>query len=143
MISAGYSAYLASSGWRARRAAYFAAHSKVCAACAKQTGVDLHHMTYERLGVEPDSDFMPLCRRCHDAVHHAQRQSKRELRAVTLRYVKTHSLVPRRRRPRVHAGAGVRPPRYKPSAKITRTRSALAVANAALLEKQRLLHSAA
>lgn len=30
---------------------------------------DFHHLTYRRLGNECLSDVIPLCKRCHDAVH--------------------------------------------------------------------------
>lgn len=37
--------------------------------CCGASGVDLHHQTYRRFGMECPKDLVPLCRRCHDRVH--------------------------------------------------------------------------
>ena len=41
-----------------------------CAKCGKSTiHLDLHHITYERLGFERDDDVILLCRACHSSLH--------------------------------------------------------------------------
>lgn len=75
---AAYSTWMASSRWRARRAAWLArwiaehGSEPACAACDTGWSLrrgDLHHRSYDRLGRELDADLTPLCRECHDQVH--------------------------------------------------------------------------
>ena len=136
--SVAYLAYLASPAWRARRAAFVATHGALrCAACGSGERADLHHLTYERLGAELDADLTPLCRRCHEAVHHAQRQSGRSLADVTRRYIRRRSLDLPARRPRKHPGAGIRPRRYLATGSRAYNKlAALAVSNDELRARQ-------
>ena len=30
---------------------------------------DLHHASYDQLGHEPNTDLVPMCRACHQALH--------------------------------------------------------------------------
>ena len=85
--SAQYLAYLASPEWAAFRQTYYRTHARACAACEAPTFVDLHHVTYERLGRESVGDVVPLCRRCHDDVHNAHKQAGGKLAAVTWRII--------------------------------------------------------
>jgi 5-methylcytosine-specific restriction endonuclease McrA len=48
---------------------YYAKHGKKCAVDFVTENVDLHHMTYKRLGNEWDEDLVPLCRDCHKSIH--------------------------------------------------------------------------
>lgn len=64
-----YGAYIASDRWAARRERYFASHPRKCAVCGSKASLELHHLSYERLGRERDDDLAPLCHRCHAAVH--------------------------------------------------------------------------
>lgn len=59
--------------WRARKA-----RSDACSYCAvcgrsplgsRARKMDVHHLTYERLGNELPEDLQVLCRECHDAAH--------------------------------------------------------------------------
>jgi len=63
-----YKDYQSSSHWKQLRAKI---KPKRCYACGKQKRLQLHHMTYERLGKELNADLCFLCDRCHKAVHHA------------------------------------------------------------------------
>jgi hypothetical protein len=40
-----------------------------CVLCGCGHPLDLHHLTYVRIGHENDSDVVPLCRRHHNEVH--------------------------------------------------------------------------
>jgi hypothetical protein len=65
-----YGAYMRSDDWKAKRARYFASdYPNSCYCCASIGAVDLHHMTYKRLGHELLSDLLPICRNCHEELH--------------------------------------------------------------------------
>lgn len=76
---ASYSDYLASEHWRQFRAEYY--HSATCQNIKARFGeyrcefcftcgpLNLHHMTYERLGKELPSDVVLVCSSCHLAIH--------------------------------------------------------------------------
>lgn len=64
-----YDAYINSYEWFERREKYFSTHKRVCYMCGAPQDVELHHMTYERLGHEYDDDLEPLCSNCHGALH--------------------------------------------------------------------------
>ena len=81
---AAYDAYLASSGWRARRRAWYAAwltahgtppHCLVCDRVWCPRNGHLHHLTYIRIGREDDEDLVPLCARDHRKLHHVLEHS--------------------------------------------------------------------
>jgi 5-methylcytosine-specific restriction endonuclease McrA len=40
-----------------------------CERCGKFKPVDLHHLTYARLGHEEDGDLKLYCRDCHNLMH--------------------------------------------------------------------------
>lgn len=65
-----YGEYMASEEWAAKRAMFFADTSlpKVCMGCGSPD-VDLHHLTYDRLGWELLTDLAPFCRDCHRKLH--------------------------------------------------------------------------
>ncbi|MSR87929.1 MAG: hypothetical protein EXS69_02080 [Candidatus Zambryskibacteria bacterium] len=64
-----YKEYIKSDAWFERRDIYFFTHEKNCVACESAEHIDLHHMTYDRLGSERDEDLIPLCKVCHDQYH--------------------------------------------------------------------------
>lgn len=74
-----HAAYMASDVWTQRKLRYWRKHPKVCAACGAATSkkfpTHLHHRTYERMGIELDSDFSPLCEPCHAKVHYLHRKT--------------------------------------------------------------------
>lgn len=63
-----YGAYLRSDLWQAIRKRYFASQMPRECLCGDEE-VQLHHVTYERLGNENLTDLLPLCRTCHAMVH--------------------------------------------------------------------------
>lgn len=82
-----YDAYMASKQWASRRDAYYRAHACRCSACASIDKIHLHHLTYERMGRELDSDLTPLCEGCHARVHKLQRKEKCSIAEATRRVV--------------------------------------------------------
>jgi hypothetical protein len=64
-----YRDYLASGHWADFQARVYAAYGSVTCVACDFPRPSLHHVTYERLGRESLSDVIPLCSRCHRAVH--------------------------------------------------------------------------
>lgn len=60
-----YQAYLESDHWKAVKERF---RGQRCLVCGSPS-ICLHHVTYERLGAELDSDLRPLCDDHHQAVH--------------------------------------------------------------------------
>lgn len=78
-----YEQYLRSPGWRVRRAAALKRCGGRCEDCARERewaggsgsghlvwpAVEIHHLTYERVGNELPDDLVALCERHHRARH--------------------------------------------------------------------------
>jgi ssDNA-binding Zn-finger/Zn-ribbon topoisomerase 1 len=68
-----YRDYIKSIWWRKRRHARLQTTGGRCERCGKAVLlVDVHHMNYDRLGEERDTDLEVLCRDCHRIVHNEQ-----------------------------------------------------------------------
>lgn len=63
-----YSAYLRSNHWRSFRRQFKAHRSWTCI-CGEETGLELHHCTYENLAEEDFGDVIALCGPCHASIH--------------------------------------------------------------------------
>jgi 5-methylcytosine-specific restriction endonuclease McrA len=63
-----YRHYLTAAHWQDVKARYRASDLPQACFCGEDV-VDLHHLTYERIGAEELDDLAPLCRRCHQLVH--------------------------------------------------------------------------
>lgn len=87
-----HAAYLASPAWAAKRAEYRRYRKWQCRLCGvKRGGIQLHHLTYERLGHEDLDDLIPLCAGCHMLVHaHCAEHPDLSLRAATLSCLKKY-----------------------------------------------------
>lgn len=71
--------YMRSARWRVTRQRILDAHSGCCARCGvsrERYKVDVHHLTYARLGGEEDADLLPLCYRCHGTIHYVRSMYK-------------------------------------------------------------------
>lgn len=71
-----YYAYMRSPEWFARRESFFSTHPRKCTVCPRNRRIDLHHLTYDRLGEELDSDLMPLCKVHHELIEEAKDQKR-------------------------------------------------------------------
>ena len=69
-----YAEYLRSDHWREVREIKLRSANFICELCDGRVGdgrLDVHHLSYERLGHEMESDLQVLCRPCHKRVHSA------------------------------------------------------------------------
>ena len=65
-----YNLYLQSDEWKAKREKILGRRGRKCFACKeKKTGLQLHHVTYERVGHERNTDLVILCKECHEIAH--------------------------------------------------------------------------
>jgi 5-methylcytosine-specific restriction endonuclease McrA len=63
-----YWQYLFSPHWEATRRRALQRMPQ-CQLCEAERRLDVHHLTYQRLGWEKESDLIVLCSRCHEWVH--------------------------------------------------------------------------
>lgn len=69
LVSTAYQRYLASPEWRAKRRQRLGIDSFKCARCESDEQLEVHHLTYDRLGSERMDDLLTLCRICHKKDH--------------------------------------------------------------------------
>jgi 5-methylcytosine-specific restriction endonuclease McrA len=61
-----WAAYIASEAWSFRRMAALRRARYTCTGCGRRDRrLEVHHLTYEHLGDEPDDDLVVLCVTCH------------------------------------------------------------------------------
>ena len=63
-----YTRYIGTGHWHAIRDRIRETRGPLCEWCDRHA-VSIHHVTYERLGKELDSDLLLLCDDCHIAAH--------------------------------------------------------------------------
>ncbi len=79
-----YKRYLRSNAWAMRKNAYYKRFNRQCAACGSSKRIQLHHVSYDQLGHEPDQDLVPLCHKDHRNAHQAHHSGRlRDLRMAT------------------------------------------------------------
>lgn len=72
---ANYSEYIASPEWADVRARYKRSiRPQDCGLCGTSEKIEIHHLTYERVGEEELSDLTALCRDCHSMLHTLERR---------------------------------------------------------------------
>ncbi|MGE4163887.1 MAG: HNH endonuclease [Vicinamibacterales bacterium] len=64
-----YLRYLQSPAWQATRRAAIQRSNAQCQDCGAFRHLEVHHLTYARLGAEHASDLRVLCRSCHRRAH--------------------------------------------------------------------------
>jgi hypothetical protein len=64
-----YTEYLKSAKWRVRRDKALRRDKHQCAECGSKFNLQVHHLTYERVGDELIEDLKTLCRKCHTGKH--------------------------------------------------------------------------
>lgn len=67
-----YLAYLNSPSWRVTRNRALSRARYTCARCGAKRDLNVHHLTYVRLGAELDADLEVLCFSCHRGHHRAE-----------------------------------------------------------------------
>ena len=75
-----YQTYMRSTAWQRRRQAFIRTTRGTCF-CGSINNLHVHHVTYERLGSELDSDLRLVCNMHHDMIH---RYHKNSLKNLTL-----------------------------------------------------------
>ena len=71
-----YKEYLQSDQWRELREAKLLDVDNTCEKCRRKSCLEVHHLSYERLGQERLSDLQVLCQNCHYDEHTAQLLAK-------------------------------------------------------------------
>jgi hypothetical protein len=64
-----YEAVMRSGGWRRRRRQAIRRAGRRCEQCGERGPLDVHHVTYDRLGREAPGDVIALCPTCHARTH--------------------------------------------------------------------------
>jgi 5-methylcytosine-specific restriction endonuclease McrA len=68
MDKSKYQKYVKTDCWSLRRQQYLKGHTS-CEACGQRIALQVHHLTYERLGSERDDDLLAVCENCHRMFH--------------------------------------------------------------------------
>lgn len=64
-----YEAHLASAKWKSLRRRAIEREGGLCQGCRLVDGIEVHHMTYDRLGDELLTDLVLFCIPCHERFH--------------------------------------------------------------------------
>lgn len=84
MDKAAYLAVINSKRWRELRLRLLRERGERCERCHKtwapgfKTSLELHHLTYERLGHERDGDVQLVCKGCHESADIERAKDARE-----------------------------------------------------------------
>ncbi|MBA2754805.1 MAG: HNH endonuclease [Chloroflexia bacterium] len=81
-----YRDYLNSYNWQQRRQFILQRDGHRCRQCGDAYRLEVHHLTYRRLGREHPNDLMTLCRPCHESVHQRIKQSRRWVKSSRQRW---------------------------------------------------------
>ena len=88
-----YERYMQSAEWAAKRAARLEIDNHRCRTCGhtgEQWPLQVHHVTYERLGNEDvENDLITLCASCHEAITNVIRSRRYEGRSYEVSPVST------------------------------------------------------
>lgn len=117
MHSAEYEAYIRSPEWQDRRRQFFLANKqrRFCSGCGGIRRIQVHHVSYVRLGNERDLDLVSVCERCHVAVHAYHHEHGGTLREATFQALKQiQANAPEIKNPQ-NKGKGQKKKRKRPS----------------------------
>jgi 5-methylcytosine-specific restriction endonuclease McrA len=70
-----YRRYLRSPSWQFRRQAALVKAAGRCRDCGHAVPLEVHHLTYTRVGREHPKDLRALCRACHTKRHRRRQRS--------------------------------------------------------------------
>lgn len=68
-MAVDYHEYMRSDKWREKRRQVILRAGGTCERCHLWPIVNVHHLTYERLGDELLEDLLGVCTRCHRSMH--------------------------------------------------------------------------
>lgn len=69
MATVEYPVYIRSERWRQKRVDVIRRARGICERCGRWPIVNVHHLTYDRLGDELLTDLLGVCSRCHQELH--------------------------------------------------------------------------
>ena len=64
-----YRQYIRSDEWEKKREERLKKDGYKCQECGTAKNLEVHHITYERLGNEDINDLITLCKECHENIH--------------------------------------------------------------------------
>lgn len=64
-----YETYINSDAWKEKRKNILIRDNYICQICKTNKAVQVHHLTYKRLGNEQDFDLISVCLPCHELEH--------------------------------------------------------------------------
>lgn len=85
----GYEEYMRSPAWAAKRQQRLELDGHKCRTCGctfEERPLQVHHVTYERLGHEELSDLITLCRSCHEAITGVMRRRRYDGRRIEVEF---------------------------------------------------------
>lgn len=68
-VTVDYNEYMESDAWANKRFERLKKDNFQCQMCGSAKNLNVHHVTYERLGNEDMNDLVTLCNKCHSKVH--------------------------------------------------------------------------
>lgn len=84
-----YEQYMASPEWAAKRQQRLEVDGHKCRTCGcthDERPLQVHHVTYERLGHEDLGDLITLCNSCHEAITNVMRQRRYANRRIEVEF---------------------------------------------------------
>lgn len=77
-----YDQYLQSRHWQIVRWQFEQLVPKICVHCGNTKNLNIHHLTYERIGRELPNDLVYLCELCHKRWHSILNYQKEVLKRI-------------------------------------------------------------
>jgi hypothetical protein len=77
-----YDEYMRSKTWKKVRLWRIELAVGKCEKCGGKNGLEVHHLTYERIGAERKEDLQVLCDSCHKHSHHDERLAIQHLQSI-------------------------------------------------------------
>ncbi len=77
-----YQRYINSDLWRRVRLWKIGLVGGKCEKCSSDVNLQVHHLTYDRLGAERAEDLQVLCKPCHERAHGLDLTAKAHLKAI-------------------------------------------------------------
>jgi hypothetical protein len=76
--------YLQSDHWLVTREHALERSGRECQSCSSKRRLQVHHLSYERIGREEPEDLVVLCRPCHDRLETARIERRLESRRAEI-----------------------------------------------------------
>lgn len=78
-----YQVYIKSPQWRQKCKEAYSVYGRKCRKCLSTKSLHMHHRTYKHLYRERLEDLVPLCKRCHKALHFDKRFARLRVEEAT------------------------------------------------------------